>query len=178
MICDADLCFIDCIVKWPGSVHDARILRESYLYEAFESDHKPVNGILLGDSGYMLRDWLFTPFLHPNTPQQQAYNNHHKAARCLVERSIGVLKRRWHCLRRLRLEPVKACNVITVCIILHNKARQLNLDDPSDSESDNEDEAHGDAAIEADRPLNYRQSERVRSQVGKTARQRMVNNFF
>lgn len=185
--------FIDCIAKWPGSVHDARILRESDLFEAFEDEaQRPVKGVLLGDSGYMLRDWLLTPFLNPNTARQRAYNIHHKSARSLVERSIGILKRRWPCLRRLRLQPVKACNVITACIILHNKARMLNLDDPSDSESDTDsdaedgadDGAHGEGeAGEAGdddnyRPNNYHRSERVRSAVGKAARQRMVDNYF
>lgn len=176
---------MDCIVKWPGSVHDARILRESDLFDAFESDHKPVKGLLLGDSGYMLRDWLFTPFLNPNSPQQNEYNVHHKAARSNVERAIGVLKRRWHCLRRLRLQPAKACNVITVCIILHNRARTLHLDDPSDSESDvdseNENEQEPQLQHPDDnnaRPVNYQLSERVRSQAAKVARQRLVDNFF
>ena len=103
-MCDADLLFLNCIAKWPGSVHDARVLRESSLFDAFESE------------------------------LQRTYNS----ARTAVERAIVVLKRRWHSLRRLRLAPAKACQVITVCIMLHNRARLLKLEVPSDSESDND----------------------------------------
>ncbi|KAI0216810.1 putative nuclease HARBI1, partial [Lamellibrachia satsuma] len=75
VICDADLLFINCIAKWPGSVHDARVLRESSLFDAFESEiQKPLRGIILGDSGYMMRDWLFTPLPNPTTRQQRTYN--------------------------------------------------------------------------------------------------------
>ena len=180
VICDADLMFIDCIVKWPGSVHDARILRESDMFDAFESNQgRPVRGLILGDSGYMLRDWLFTPFLNPNTAKERAYNLHQKSARSTVERAIGILKRRWHCLRRLRLRPVKACKVITVCIILHNQARSLNLEVPSDSDSDSDSDADSDGGSNDDhRPANYQHSERIRVNAGKAARQRLVDNFF
>ncbi|KAK7506610.1 hypothetical protein BaRGS_00002085, partial [Batillaria attramentaria] len=27
LFCDADLVFINCVAKWPGSVHNARVLR-------------------------------------------------------------------------------------------------------------------------------------------------------
>ena len=55
MICDADLVFISCVAKtWTGSVHDARVLRESAVLHAFENNaRKYVDGLLLGDSGYM-----------------------------------------------------------------------------------------------------------------------------
>ena len=55
LICDADLKVIDAVIKWPGSVHDARILRQSAVYQAFEEEQAPLAGHLLGDSGYMLR---------------------------------------------------------------------------------------------------------------------------
>ncbi|KAI0230394.1 hypothetical protein LSAT2_019259 [Lamellibrachia satsuma] len=38
VMCDEDLLFINYIAKWPGSVHDARVLRESSLFDAFESE--------------------------------------------------------------------------------------------------------------------------------------------
>ena len=90
-MCDADLIFINCIAKWPGSVHDSRVLRESSLFDAFESERrKPLKGCILGDSGYMMRDWLFTPLPNPATRQQRSYNFHHSSARTAVERAIGV----------------------------------------------------------------------------------------
>ena len=136
-MCDADLIFINCIAKWPGSVHDSRVLRESSLFDAFESERrKPLKGCILGDSGYMMRDWLFTPLPNPATRQQRSYNFHHSSDRTAVERAIGVLKRRWHSLRRLRLAPAKACKVIAVCVMLHNRARVLKLEVPSDSDND------------------------------------------
>ena len=55
LICDADLKVINAVIKWPGSVHDARILRQSAVYQAFEEEQAPLAGHLLGDSGYMLR---------------------------------------------------------------------------------------------------------------------------
>ena len=55
LVCDADLKIMNAVVKKPGSAHDARILRESALFAAFEADTPPLHGHLLGDSGYMLR---------------------------------------------------------------------------------------------------------------------------
>ncbi|KAK7476085.1 hypothetical protein BaRGS_00032712, partial [Batillaria attramentaria] len=182
VICDADLIFINCVSKWPGSVHDARILRESPLFQAFENNaRKPVDGLLLGDSGYMQRDWLFTPLSNPTTRAEGNYNASHMSARSSVERSIGVLKRRWHCLRRLRLAPHKACKVIVVCIMLHNRARRWKLDVPSDSDSDSsssDDGSDSDSEAEQQRPAQRQMTERARVAAGKVARQRFINNNF
>lgn len=76
-MCDAEMKIINCVVKWPGSVHDTRILRESAVFTAFESSHKPLQGYILGDSGYLLRDWVMTPILHPHIPKEEAYNTAH-----------------------------------------------------------------------------------------------------
>ena len=142
VICDADLLFIDIIAKWPGSVSDAWILRKSALCAAFEGSEKPVAGLLLGDSGYMLRDWLLTPIPSPQTPQERSYNSCHRSARVTVKRCISLAKRRWRCLHSLRVAPRKACQIITVCMMLHNWAMHLDLPDP-DSES--ESAADGDS---------------------------------
>ena len=184
VVCDADLVFIDVVAKWPGSVHDARILRRSALFDAFEGPRKPVTGFLLGDSGYMLRDWLLTPIVNPRTQQEETYNFRQSSTRTAVERSIGVAKRRWHCLRRLRLSPTKACQVITVCLMLHNRARKLALpdveSDSDDSDTDPQDSDTDQAAIPAAAAAEGAMppNERVRTAAGKVARNNLIEAYF
>jgi hypothetical protein len=36
MICDAQFRITNCVAKWPGSVHDSRIFRDSHISVAFE----------------------------------------------------------------------------------------------------------------------------------------------
>ena len=96
-----------------------------------------------------------------------------------------MLKRRWHSLRRLRLAPAKACQIITVCVMLHNRARLLKLEVPSDSESDSDpdsesssEDADSDGEAEQLRSANNPMSERARVAAGRAARERVNSNFF
>ena len=127
-MCDADLLFINVIAKWPGSVHDAPMLRDSPLFAAFDSNRPPIDGIILDDSGYMVHTWLMTPYNNPLNSKERQYNFAHSSTRSTVEWCIGVAKQRWHCLRcGLRLETSKAWKVIFVCFMLHNRARRQNI---------------------------------------------------
>lgn len=90
VICNADLMFIGVLAKWPGSVHDARILRQSRVFTIFEGKGRPVDGVMLGDSGYMIRDWLLTPFQHPTTLPEIKYNAAHKCTHSTVDRTVGM----------------------------------------------------------------------------------------
>ncbi|XP_071375888.1 putative nuclease HARBI1 [Centroberyx affinis] len=92
--CDANYNIFNLVARWPGSTHDARILRESVLYHDFEAGR--INGLLLGDSGYPLKRWLMTPIIAPRTEQERRYNTIHATTRSVVERCIGVLKRSLH----------------------------------------------------------------------------------
>uniref|UniRef100_A0A672MIS7 DDE Tnp4 domain-containing protein n=1 Tax=Sinocyclocheilus grahami TaxID=75366 RepID=A0A672MIS7_SINGR len=132
LVGNTDFIITNCVVKWPGSVHDARILRESALYRELQS-HRP-NGIVLGDSAYPLLPWLMTPFPVANTSEQARLNSSHCKTRCATERLNGVLKRRFACLNYLRVQPKVACNIILACIVLHNIAtrRYVPLDDNFD----------------------------------------------
>ena len=60
------------VVRWPGSTHDAKILRESELCRHF--DVHPPAGVLLGDSRYPLKSWLMEPYLNPVTDAQRRFN--------------------------------------------------------------------------------------------------------
>ncbi|KAK9980268.1 hypothetical protein ABG768_013644 [Culter alburnus] len=132
LVGNADLIITNCVVKWPGSVHDTCILRESALYRELQS-HRP-NGIVLGDSAYPLLPWLMTPFSVANTPEQERFNSSHCKTRCAIERLNGVLKRRFACLNYLRVQPKVACNIFLACIVLHSMATRSHfpLDDNFD----------------------------------------------
>ncbi|RUS71393.1 hypothetical protein EGW08_020848 [Elysia chlorotica] len=130
IVCNSDLLIMDCVARHPGSAHDARILRESNLFAAMEGQPRQLQGLILGDSGYPVREWLMTPFLQPSNAQQEAFNLAHRQTRVTVERCIGVLKRRFHSLHtELRLEPAVASRVVYACCMLHNKATMLGLND-------------------------------------------------
>lgn len=75
VVFDANYKILSVTANWPGSTHDARIWRESGLCNLFESNDIPPNSChLLGDSGYPCRRHLLTPFPHPQTNPQAAYN--------------------------------------------------------------------------------------------------------
>lgn len=62
-VCDCDRLFTDVYCAFPGSVHDARVLRNSLLYKAsenHESDMFPGDSYIIGDRAYPLKTWLIT----------------------------------------------------------------------------------------------------------------------
>ena len=130
-VCDPFMCFIDIVVRYPGSSADAFIFNQCGLKTRLESDDFD-GKVLLGDSGYALKHYMLTPFLSPQTDSERSYNYAHKRTRVLIERSFGILKSRFLCLSHkisgpILFSPKRACAVISACIFLHNKARRLNL---------------------------------------------------
>lgn len=109
---------------------------------------------MLGDSAYMLRTWLMTPIRIPQSADEERYNFAHKSTRCTVERSIGVAKQRWRCLRvGIVFEPEKVIKIILVCLMLANRARALGLPPPpprDPTDSDDEEDPEGDPEIDHD----------------------------
>lgn len=72
---------------------------------------------------------------HPNLPlHQRRFNAALRSSRSTVERCIGVLKKRWACLKGLRTEPEKTTRIIAACACLHN----LCLGDPLPEEIEGE----------------------------------------
>ncbi|XP_061188486.1 putative nuclease HARBI1 [Saccostrea echinata] len=119
MICGPKFLITNVVAKWPGSVHDSRIFRESAICREFENGH--IQGLLLGDSGYALKTYLMTPYLNPAADFMQRYNNAHCRTRVLIEQTFGILKRRFSCLHtELRLTPERACVAVVACCVLHN----------------------------------------------------------
>ena len=78
-----------------------------------------------------------TPYLLPITPHQQGFNKAHKKTRSSVERSFGLLKRRFPIIQGvMRTDPERACQYFGAGAILHNIA--VNLRDPHFEQDGNE----------------------------------------
>ncbi|XP_046406575.1 putative nuclease HARBI1 [Ischnura elegans] len=120
---------MDIVCRGPGSVHDARIFHNSRLKYRFETGQ--MRGILLGDSGYPLLPYLYTPVLRPTTGPERRYNASHIRTRSIIERTFGVWKRRFPCLSmKLRTKRQTSLKVILACAVLHNVAVRYNAPIP------------------------------------------------
>ncbi|KAJ8893002.1 hypothetical protein PR048_005583 [Dryococelus australis] len=113
--------------NWPpGSIHDSRVLRNS----TFDIDWRPCpNTVVLGDSGYPLKDWLIVPAHNEvATPAVHRFNRAHKSTRRIVENSLGILKEKFSCLNYLRVQPTFVANIFKRCVALCNFSRDANED--------------------------------------------------
>lgn len=114
--------FTNIVAKWPGSTHDSHIFRTSSIALALDGTNFE-NGVLLGDSAYACMPYLMTPYPEPQTHSQRRFNRAHRVTRCLIERTFGVLKRRFHILHgEVRMCPERVCTIVVACCILHNIA--------------------------------------------------------
>eukprot|EP00795_Rhopilema_esculentum_P003531 gene3531-2015_t len=133
-VVDGKLKFIDISTGFPGSIHDARVLRENSIYHTAERgdilnnplayiENQPVKPFIIGDGAYPLSSWLLKPYPDNGalTRSEIKYNKTLSSARSVVERAFGVLKARWRCL--LKMLDNKTSNVVEVlitCCVLHN----------------------------------------------------------
>ncbi|XP_074527630.1 uncharacterized protein LOC141791248 [Halichoeres trimaculatus] len=118
----------------PGSMHDARVLRLSSLWELVEHGFlhptctRNIGGVstgyyILGDSAYPLQNWLLKPFTDNGrlTAEQTVFNKKISRARVVIENAFGRLKGRWRCLLKRNdgdIELVKS--MVVTCCALHN----------------------------------------------------------
>ncbi|XP_062375194.1 putative nuclease HARBI1 [Sardina pilchardus] len=118
VLCDHDTRILSICAKFPGSAHDAFILRNSSLCQIM-TELADGDTWLIGDRGYPLLPWLMTPFHNPTTDSQERYNHAHAVTRSAIERTFGILKSRFRCLDDsggcMLIHPDKACRVTVVC---------------------------------------------------------------
>ncbi|XP_034082485.1 putative nuclease HARBI1 [Gymnodraco acuticeps] len=133
-ICDSTGRFLDVFIGYPGSVHDARVLRNSPIF--CQALFPPAGWFLLGDGGYPCLEkpvGLLTPYKVPRGQVQARFNRHHARARSVVERAFGRMKARWRdtLFKALEVSPSFAPDIIACCAFLHNLCIDMNdvLDD-------------------------------------------------
>lgn len=125
-VVDADMKFTNIYCGEPGSLHDARVLRRSLLYNTAQNDMEnifPNETCIIGDSAYPLLSWLVLPFRDNGhlTAQQSEFNFLHSSTRMVVERAFGYLKGRFRRLKFLELLDIQFIpKLITAACIMHN----------------------------------------------------------
>ena len=74
-VCGPDRKFCYVSARWPGAVNDARVLRNSTLFEPWETaGWRPFqNAIILGDSAYPLNECLVPPLSNPDGPTEERF---------------------------------------------------------------------------------------------------------
>ena len=88
--------FTNIVADWPGCTHDSHIFNTSELCSYLERTHRGLlDGLHLGDSGYVCRPFLMTPYINP---VERRYNSSQASTGLAIERTFGVWKRRFHVL--------------------------------------------------------------------------------
>lgn len=159
-VTDSRMLFMDVSTGWPGSIHDARVLRLSGVFREIENgtiltrpatviNRTNVRPIILGDPAYPLRPWLLTPFpAGALTAAQQRFNYRLSKARVIIERAFGKLKSRWRCLlKQLEESTNRVPQTIITCCILHNICIRMDDQLDEDDDSDNDDDSDDDGGV-------------------------------
>ena len=164
-IVDSNLKFIHVTVGYPGSIHDARVLRLSGLYELAENEQIlsgptcNINGteirpLLAGDSAYPLMNWLVKPYPDRGrlTPEQRKFNVKFSALRSVVERAFGTLKARWRiALKKVEQKTSTLKKTVIAACVLHNiciERGDLYDTDNNDSDDSSDDDNAGRIGLE------------------------------
>ena len=95
VVCDNNRKIRDVFIGYPGSVHDARVFRNSPLSNSL--GEKCQGFYILGDSAYPCLRNLLTPYKDTGnlTIVQRNFNKKLSHCRVLIEHTIGLLKQRF-----------------------------------------------------------------------------------
>ncbi len=161
--------FVDIYCGEPGSLHDARVLRRSSIYNRTYVNRDnwfPNRTFLIADSAYPSLSWLVPVFKNYGnlTRQQTRFNFIISSSRVAVEHAFGLLKGRFR--RLLHFTEHRnisfVVNIVICACILHNICIDQNDDfnemgydsaddDTEESESDDDGDVDGGAFVIRDR---------------------------
>lgn len=132
-ICNHKGHFVDVEIKWPGSVHDARVFANSNINKMMQYKQIPmvmeellpgedkVPPLLLADPAYPLLPNVMKEYSSCTKNEEVIFNEMLRSARNQIECAFGRLKARWRILMRpmdIKLEDIP--NAVHTCFVLHN----------------------------------------------------------
>ena len=124
---------MDVVVKWPGSVHDARMFANSKLNHSLKTGQipscprdilegeDPIPIFILGDLAYPLMPYLMEYAGGGSNCQEQYFGYRLRSAHNVIESSFGRLKDRFACLKRTSFMLVLSCTTfvsLTVKVLM------------------------------------------------------------
>ncbi|XP_004305947.1 PREDICTED: uncharacterized protein LOC101304026 [Fragaria vesca subsp. vesca] len=139
-VCTPDLKFIYVLSGWEGSASDARVLRDALRRN--NRLHVSRDKYFLVDAGYINGPGFLAPYRGTryhlnewtgNRPgnYKELYNLRHLIARNAIERSFGLLKKRWSIMRTPSFFSIKTqVRILNACCVLHNFIRIKQASDP------------------------------------------------
>ena len=132
-VADGKGLFLDFGAGYPGSLHDARVYRNSSLYQRASNKDiliEPVERIgitdirpyLVGDSAYRISPWLMKPYPEAtHDPGEITFKKELSSARVAIECTFGRLKSRWQILQKqLDSRITFVVKISIACAMLHN----------------------------------------------------------
>ena len=156
-----DMLFTFVLAGWEGSAHDGRVLGDALLKGLVTFPGK----YYLGDAGYSLTPYCLTPYRgiryhlkdhfrssNPPLNAKELYNLRHSMLRNVVERTYGVLKKRFRILKDMpNFSYHIQIQLVVCCMILHNFIRiHQSRDDDIDREAENDLTADPDNELDPD----------------------------
>ncbi|KAL5706080.1 hypothetical protein ACHQM5_024289 [Ranunculus cassubicifolius] len=155
--CSFDMKFTYILAGWEGSAHDSRLLR-SALTRVRDKLFVPSGKYYLADAGFPHARGFMAPYrgtryhlndIRGRTPAspKELFNYRHSSLRNVIERTFGLLKKRFAYLRTTPFYNVDTqIKLIIACCILHNIIRDEDPDDLGTEWRDPMEEEHDDLA--------------------------------
>ncbi|CAI9089484.1 OLC1v1024068C1 [Oldenlandia corymbosa var. corymbosa] len=154
MACDHDMRFVFVYAGWEGSAHDARVLQTALSneditftmplldkYYVVDFAYKNMPGFMAPFRGirYHLQDFSGRGRAPKNS--KEYFNHIHSSLRNVIERTFGILKRKFAFLKgpMNNYDFKKQVNFVIAICVVHNFIKELQLEDDIINEFANED---------------------------------------
>ncbi|CAL5379925.1 unnamed protein product [Camellia sinensis] len=148
--CNFDMLFTFINSGWEGSAHDNAILVDSITRADLQFPHPPNGKYYLVDAGFTNMPGFLAPFRsqryhlqefrgHRYAGPKELFNHRHSSLRNVIERTFGVLKKRFPILRSMpNYKSTRQGPLMIACCVVHNWIRLHAVMDPFFMEADNE----------------------------------------